>query len=92
MENKSNEHLIITQAEVEANKQNYDKKTTKFTEELKTMLTANTYQINSLKSLPTQKDSQNPSDPNTVVPANRRASPLDGGKYTKNWWYAESHT
>ena len=56
MENKSNEHLIITQAEVEANKQNYDEKTTKFTEKFKTMLEGITDQINNFKSSTTQKE------------------------------------
>ena len=44
------------------------------------MLTSITYHIITFKSSPTQKDSPKPSDPITVVPSNRIAQPLDGGK------------
>ena len=48
------------------------------------MLAVITDQINTLNSLPTQKDSPKPPDPTTVVLDNRRAPPLDGGQSTKN--------
>ena len=41
------------------------------------------YQINTLTSSPTQKDSPKPLDPATLVPANRRDTLLDGGHSTK---------
>ena len=41
------------------------------------------YHINIFKSSSTQKDFPKPTDPITVVPANRRAPPLDGGQSTK---------
>ena len=40
-------------------------------------------QTNNLRFSPAQKDTLNPTDPTTVVPANRRAPPLDGGYSTK---------
>ena len=52
----------------------------KLTEDFKEMLTAITNQINTLKSSPTQKDSLKALDPPTMVPANRRATSLFGGK------------
>ena len=73
MDNKSDKQFIIMQASIEtkkqymrANKQDYDNKMTKFTEELKTKLAAIKYHINNLKSSPTQKYSQNPPEPITV--------------------------
>ena len=41
------------------------------------MLAEITDHINTTKSSPTQKDPPNTLDPTTVVPANRRAPPLD---------------
>ena len=55
----------------------------KLTEDFKEMLTSIMDQINTFKSSPTQKDSPNPPDPTTALPANRRAPPLDGGQSTK---------
>ena len=52
----------------------------KLIEDFKAMLAEITYQINTLKYLPTQKDSPKPPDPTTVVPDNRRALSLDGGQ------------
>ena len=40
-------------------------------------------QTNNSKSSPAQKDSSNPPDPITVVSANRRDPPLDGGNSMK---------
>ena len=58
----------------------------KLTEDFKAMITSYiTYimgYINTLKSLPTQKDSKNTQDPTTVVPDNRRDPPLDSGQST----------
>ena len=49
----------------------------------KTILIAIMDQINTLKYLPTQKNSPKPLEPTTVVPDNRRDPPLDGGHSTK---------
>ena len=65
------------------NKQDSDEKMTKLIEEFKTMLAAITYQNNTVKSSPTQKDSTKPPGTTTVVPSNRRAPPLKGGQSTK---------
>ena len=56
---------------------------TKFAEELKTIFAAITYQINTLKSLPTQKDSPKPPEPTTVVTSNTRTTPLNGIQSTR---------
>ena len=90
MENNSDEQFIIIQAEIEANnqemnanKQDYDEKMAKFTEESKAILAEITDHINTLKSLSTQKDSPKTPDPNNLVPTYRRDLQLDGGKSTK---------
>ena len=94
MDNKSDEHFIIMQAKIEANKQKIksnkqysDEKMMKLIEDLKktpaSTITSMTYHINTSKSLPSQKDPPNPQDPTTVVTDNRRAPPLDGGHSTK---------
>ena len=63
MNNKSDEQFIISKSEFEANnqemkanKQDSDEKITKPTEDFKAILAEITYQINTLKSFPTQKD------------------------------------
>ena len=72
---------------MKSKKQDYDDKMMKATEYFKAMLksavTSMMDHINMLKPSPAQKDSSNPPDPTTVVPANRRNPLLDGGKYTK---------
>ena len=40
-------------------------------------------QTNNSKSSPTHNDTSTPPDPITVVPDNRRAPPLEGGRSTK---------
>ena len=83
MENKFDEHFIIMQASIESNKQEMKLKKqdsddimTKLSEELKTMFAVLSSQINTLSSSPTQKDTSTPTDPTTVVTANRRYTPL----------------
>ena len=57
------------------------------TKELKAMITSTIISImdhiNISKYSPYQKDSPKAQDTTTVVPANRRAPPLDGGHSTK---------
>ena len=53
------------------------------TEDLKAILTAIMDQINTLKSLPTQKDYPKHPDPTVVFLDNRKAAPLDSGKSSK---------
>ena len=89
MDNKSDEQFIVMQATIESNKQDmkynkqeYDDKKMKFTEDFKAMLassiTSIKYQINTLNSSPTQKDSPNTPEPTTAVPDNIRDPPLYG--------------
>ena len=61
---------------MKSNKQDSDEKMVKFTEDFKAILAAITYQINTLKSLSTQKDSTKPMDPTTVFLVNRRNLPF----------------
>ena len=90
MQNKSYEQFIITQATIEANKQetkynkqDYNDKMTKFKEDFKAMSEAITDNINTFKSSTYQKDSSKPQDLTTVVSDNRKATTLDGGQSTK---------
>ena len=66
-----------------ANKQDYDDKMIKFTEEFKTMLALITDYINTLKYSSTQKDEPKPPEPTTVATDNRRAPPLVSGQSTE---------
>ena len=97
MKNKSEEQFIIMLKDYEQDsdekmtkyKQESDEKTTKLSEDFKTMFAVLSYQIdksnhiNTMASSPTQKDKLNPLEPTIVVPANRRAPPLEGGHSTK---------
>ena len=84
MDNNSDEQFIIVQVTTEANKQDSDEKITKLIEDFKAMIASSiasiTDKINTLKSFPTHNDSPKPPDTTTVVPANRRDPPLDGGQ------------
>ena len=75
------------QATIEPNRKDTDETLKNLTEDV-TMITSTIKsmmdQNNNMKSSPSQKDISNPTDPTTVVPANRRDSLLDGGHYTKN--------
>ena len=70
--------------EIKSNKQDSDEKIMKLTEYIKAMVAAITHHINSLKFSPTEKDSLNPLDPTTVVPAKMMAPTLDSGQFTKS--------
>ena len=69
--------------EMRPNKQDYDEKMKKFTEEFKSMLVVIIDNIDTLKSSPTRKDSLKPLDPTNFSLANMRAPPLDGGQSRK---------
>ena len=94
MDKKSDEQFIVMKFAIESNNQEMktnnqcpNDKIMKLTENFKAMLVSSTTsitdQINALKYSPTQKDSPNPPELTSVVHANRRATRLDGGKYTK---------
>ena len=71
------------QAVIEFNKQNFDEKMLKLKEDLTEILAAITDHINTMKSLPTKKDSPKPLDPTIAFLVKRKDPPLDGGQSTK---------
>ena len=83
MENKSDEHFIIMQSSIEDYKQDSDERMTKFSEEFKTMFAVISNQINTMLSSSTKKNASTNPEPNTLVSANRRAPPLEGGHSIK---------
>ena len=86
MDNKYDEQLLIMQATIEANRKG-SKKMKKITEYPKAIIISTIILMmdnkNISKSSPDHKDEPKYQDPTTVVPANRRAPPLDGGHYIK---------
>ena len=76
MQNKSDGNFIIMQAAFEDYKQDSDDKMTKLSEEFKTMFAVLSNQIKTMSSSTTQKATYTPTEPTTVVPANRRDTPL----------------
>ena len=86
MENESEEHFIVILKDY---KQHTDEKMTKLSEDFKIIFAVLSDQIkklnhiNTMSSLPTQKETPNTPDPTTVVPDNSRAPPLGGGHSTK---------
>ena len=83
MNNKSDGQLLIMQVTIEANRQDSSNKMENLTEELKAMIRSMMDQIKISKSSPCKKDSPKAQDPTTVVPANKKAPPLEGGNSTK---------
>ena len=90
IENKYYEQFIIIKTAIESNKQEMksknqdsDEKMTQLTVKFETMLVLISNQLNALEYSPTQKDTLNPQDITTVVPANRRAPTLEGLNSTK---------
>ena len=90
MNNNSDAHFIIMKSVIESNKEQMivnkpysDEKIMNITEDFNANLTTITDQINTLKYSPTHKHSPKPPDPTTVVRANRRDPPLDGGQSTQ---------
>ena len=68
---------------LEANSQYFDEKMKNITEDLTAMITSMMYHIKISKSSPDRKDSTKAQDPTTVVPDDKRDSPLEGGNFTK---------
>ena len=62
---------------------NTHEKLRQLTETLKNLTVFMMNHTNNSKSAPTRKDTPTPPDPTTVVPANKRGPPLEGGHYTK---------
>ena len=68
---------------IESNRQDSDEKTKKLTEDLTSMIASMMDHIKESISSPNKKDSPNSQDPTTVVPANKKAPPLEVGHSTK---------
>ena len=90
MDNNYDEQFLIIQATIEDNKQETDEKKMKTDEKLthitEKLKVSTAFMMNQTKILyfsPAQKDASTTPDPTTMVPANRRDPPLDGGNYTK---------
>ena len=77
-----------TRKRIKANKQESDDKMMKLTENLKSIIassiTSMMDQEKTFKYSPTQKCQPNTPEHNTVIPANKRAPPLEGRNSTKN--------
>ena len=69
---------------IDANRQDYYEKMNDLTVELIAIIVSMIDYIKISKSLPIKKYSPKFRDPTAVVPANKKAPPLEGGKYTKN--------
>ena len=93
MNNRSYEQFLVIQAKIDANKQETDgkqmktdQKLTQLAEDLKVLtltITSMMDQNNNSKFSPSQKGTLDTPDPTNMVPANRRAPPLDEGHSTK---------
>ena len=85
MDTKYNDQFIAIEANIEANKQDVDKKHNEVTESIKQLtetlnkvLKGQPDQNNISKSSAAQKDTTTPPDPTTTVQTNRKASTLEG--------------
>ena len=93
IDKKSDEEFLVIQATIYSNKQDiYEKqmrtgeKLTQITEYLKVLTETMTYMMDLTKNLifsPVQRDKSTPTDPTTLVLANRKDPPLEGGNSTK---------
>ena len=85
MDNKFDVDLLIVQATIKSNRKDSEKKT-KHTKYLKSMITSTTASMmdnnNISKYSPDNKDSPKSHYTTTVIPANRRSTPLDSGYST----------
>ena len=64
----------------------------KLTEYLTAMIASNMDQIKISKSSPDNMDSLKSQDTKTGVPANKKAPPVEGVNFIKNWWHVDSQT
>ena len=84
MDNNPDDQLIISQANIESNRQDYDYKMKNLTADLTKRIASIMDQIKISKSSPDKKDSPKAQDTTTVVTTNNKASPLEGVNYTNN--------
>ena len=83
MDKKSDEHILIMQAIIEAYRQDSNNNIKNLTEYFTGMITSMMDKIKIYESSSEQKDSPKAQDPTSVFPDNKRASPLEGGHSTK---------
>ena len=76
-------HYLPTQDTIETGRQCFGEKMKKLTEYLTEMIPSIIHRVNVLKTSPERKDSPNDQDPTIVVPANKRATLLEGGNSMK---------
>ena len=91
MDNKLDGQLLITQATIDANRQDSDEKSKNLTEDLTAMIASIMDQIKIPKYSPDKKDSPKAQDPTNVFLANKKASPLEVNIIQK-WWHVDSQT
>ena len=83
MDNKSDDQLLIIQANIEANRKYPEDKMKNLIEYLTGMIASMMGQIKFSKSSPYNKDSPKAQYPTTVVLSNKKVPPLEGGHYTQ---------
>ena len=83
MDKQSDDQLLIMQASIEAIRQDSDEKMKNLKEDSTEMITSIMDQIKIPRSSPDKKDSPKAHDSTTMVSANKRAPPLEGGNSTK---------
>ena len=84
MDNKSYDQLLITQATIGANSQDYEDKTKKLTADIIGMIASMMDNINFQKSSPYKKYSTMAQDPTNLVPDNKKALLLGGENSKKD--------
>ena len=76
MDNKSDDQLLLIQYTMESNRQDYDDKIKKLTEELTSIITSMMYQIKISKYSLDKRDSPKDKDPTTLVTTSNRVPSL----------------
>ena len=84
MGNKSDDHLLVIQATIDANRQNSEYKMKNLTEDLTEMIASRMYQIKMSKYSIDKNNPKNLQYAINVVLDNKKASPFEGGNSTKN--------
>ena len=84
MDNNSDDQLLIMQAMIDTNSQDYYEKRFNIEADITEMIVSMIDQIKISKSSPENNDSPKAQDRTTVVLANKKAPPLEGGHSTKS--------
>ena len=83
IDNKSDEQLLVMQATIDANRQDYDEKIKKLKEDLTSMIKSMMDHIKILEYFPDKNYSPKSQYPITVVPDNNKDPSLEGGHSKK---------